>query len=118
MAVEHHFAQTSIMMEVGKGARRQGDDYFLSRGACYLVAMNGEPSKPEIAAAQAYFAIQTRRMENADHLAADRQRLDMRERSRGRLRKSAAWRRAPVSCVRVFSMMPATEVSTACLYET
>ncbi len=79
MAVEHHFAQTSIMMEVGKGARRQGSDYFLSRGACYLVAMNGEPSKPEIAAAQVYFAIQTRRMEKADQLAADRQRLDMRE---------------------------------------
>lgn len=79
MAVEHHFAQTSIMMEVGKGARRQGNDYFLSRGACYLVAMNGEPSKPEIAAAQVYFAVQTRRMENADQAAADRQRLDMRE---------------------------------------
>ena len=50
MAVEHRFAATSIMMEVGEGTQQQGSDYFLSRGACYLVAMNGEPYKPEIAA--------------------------------------------------------------------
>jgi DNA-damage-inducible protein D len=75
----NHFVPTHTMMEVGKGAQRQGDDYFLSRAGCYFIAMNGHPSKPEIAAAQAYFAIQTRRMEIADQRAADQQRLDMRE---------------------------------------
>ena len=59
----HHIAQTSKMMEVGKGARRRADEFFLSRAACYLIAMNGDASKPEIAGAQAYFAIQTRRAE-------------------------------------------------------
>ncbi len=75
----NHFVLTHNMMEVGKGGQRQVDDFFLSRAACYFIAMNGHPSKPEIAAAQAYFAIQTRRMEIADQKAADQQRLDMRE---------------------------------------
>lgn len=56
----HHIARTSKLMGVGKGAQRRVDEYFLSRGACYLIAMNGDPTKPEIAAAQAYFATQTR----------------------------------------------------------
>jgi DNA-damage-inducible protein D len=50
---------THKLMEVGQGAQLKGNDFFLSRSACYLIAMNGDPSKPEIAAAQAYFAIQT-----------------------------------------------------------
>ena len=54
-------------------------DYFLSRPACRLMAMNGDPSKPEIAAAQAYFVIQTHRMEQQDALSADEKRLDARE---------------------------------------
>ena len=44
-------------MAVHNGGIRRGVDYFLSRAACYLIAMNGDPTKPEIAAAQAYFAI-------------------------------------------------------------
>ncbi len=59
----HHIAPTSKLMEVGGGARRKGEEFFLSRGACYLIAMNGDPRKPAIAAAQAYFAAQTRRSE-------------------------------------------------------
>jgi DNA-damage-inducible protein D len=55
--IDNHFGPTHKMVEVGSGAKRQVDDYFLSRAACYFVAMNGDPSKPEIAAAQAYFAI-------------------------------------------------------------
>jgi DNA-damage-inducible protein D len=74
----HHIARTSKMMEVGRGAQRKGLDYFLTRGACSLIAMNGDPSKPEIAGAQAYFAVQTRRMELEDQRAADQNRLDMR----------------------------------------
>jgi DNA-damage-inducible protein D len=79
IAVANHFGPTHKMVEVGSGARRQVDDYFLSRAACYFIAMNGDPAKAEIAAAQAYFAIQTRRMEMADQRAADQQRLDMRD---------------------------------------
>ena len=60
-----HFVQTHKLL----GGGQTGNDYFLSRPAAYLIAMNGQPSKPEIAAAQAYFAIQTRRMELADMAA-------------------------------------------------
>jgi len=65
-------------MEVGKGARREAVDYFLSRTACRLIAMNGDPTKPAIAAAQAYFLVQTHRMEIEEQRSADQQRLDMR----------------------------------------
>jgi DNA-damage-inducible protein D len=70
------------MVELGSGAKRQVEDYFLSRAACYLIAMNGEPSKPEIAAAQAYFTVQTRRMELTDQankqLTNDEKRIQLR----------------------------------------
>lgn len=48
------------MMNIGKGATKEVDDVVLTRYACDLIAMNGDPTKPEIAAAQTYFAIQTR----------------------------------------------------------
>jgi DNA-damage-inducible protein D len=83
----HHFRQTSRMMKVGKGGKRRGTDYYLSRAACYLVAMNGDPSKPEVAAAQAYFTIQTRRMERQDEAAEAERRFEMRERVRTSSRK-------------------------------
>jgi DNA-damage-inducible protein D len=74
-----HFVATHKMMEVGGGGVREGDDYFLSRPAAYLIAMNGDPSKPEVAAAQAYFTIQTRRMELEDQRLRDEKRLEARE---------------------------------------
>ena len=77
----HQIVPTHKMMEVGKGAHRQGEDFFLSRAACYLIAMNGDPSKSQIAAAQAYFAVQTRRMELEDQAAdhsEDEKRLELR----------------------------------------
>ena len=77
---DNHFQQTSKMVEIGSGAKRPQVDYFMSRIACYLTAMNGESSMPEVAAAQAYFAVQTRRMELYDQQAEDERRLEMRER--------------------------------------
>ena len=72
----HHILETSIMIEVGKGAKRPRGDYFLSRFGASLIVMNGDTSKPEIAAAQQYFAVQARRTEVRDI----EQRLALRER--------------------------------------
>jgi DNA-damage-inducible protein D len=73
-----HFARARKPIAGGKGAVQEVDDYHLSRFACYLIAQNGDPRKPEIALAQKYFAIQTRRQELSDELAADVERLEMR----------------------------------------
>jgi DNA-damage-inducible protein D len=75
----HHFRQTAVMMKLGKTAQRSGVDYQLTRAACYLVAMNADPAKPAVAAAQAYFARQTRRMELQDQLTEDEKRLELRD---------------------------------------
>ena len=74
----HHFAGAGKMIELGKGGQRDVSDYHLSRFACYLIAQNGDPRKPEIAHAQKYFAIQARRQELSDALAADVERLELR----------------------------------------
>jgi len=63
----HHFSRTANMVDIGSGAKRPEQDYFLSRYGCYLVAMNGDATKPEVAAAQTYFAVQTRRQELTDN---------------------------------------------------
>ena len=76
---DHHFAGAGKPITGGKGAVQVVDDYHLSRFACYLIAQNGDPRKPEIAAAQKYFAIQARRQEMSDALAADLDRLDIRK---------------------------------------
>lgn len=70
--VSHHFADVRKMIEAGKGAQREMDDYHLSRYACYLIAMNGDPRKKEIALAQSYFAIKTRQQELAEQYDAKR----------------------------------------------
>ena len=67
------------MVELGSGSVRTVEDYHLSRFACYLIAQNGDPRKPEIAEAQKYFAIQARRQEISDVLAADIERLEIRK---------------------------------------
>jgi DNA-damage-inducible protein D len=76
---DYHFAGAGKMVELGSGSTRSVDDYHLSRFACYLIAQNGDPRKPEIAAAQKYFAIQTRRQEMSDASTADLERLEIRK---------------------------------------
>ena len=76
---DYHFADAGKMVELGSGSVRSVDDYHLSRFACYLIAQNGDPRKLEIAAAQKYFAIQARRQELSEALAADKERLEIRK---------------------------------------
>jgi DNA-damage-inducible protein D len=75
----NHFAGAGKMVDLGSGSQRQVEDYHLSRFACYLIAQNGDPRKPEIAHAQKYFAIQARRQELSDQAAADMERLELRK---------------------------------------
>ena len=78
-APENHFAGAGKMVELGSGSSREIPDYHLSRFACYLIAQNGDPRKLEIANAQKYFAIQARRQEISDAIAADIERLELRK---------------------------------------
>ena len=61
--VDNHFAQVDEMVEIGSGAEREGEDYRLSRFACYLIVQNADPTKTNVALGQAYFAIKTRQKE-------------------------------------------------------
>ena len=58
-----HFASVGKMVQIGSGAKRQQQDYKLTRYACYLIAQNGDSRKKVIAQAQTYFAVQTRKQE-------------------------------------------------------
>src|SRR5579875_775731 len=76
--VGYHFTDASKPISGGKGAKRETKDYHLSRLACYLIAQNGNPRKPEIAAAQVYFAISTRAHEIQQLREEQEKRLAMR----------------------------------------
>jgi len=76
---EYHFANAGSPIENARGKLQIQADYHLSRFACYLIAQSGDPRKPEIANAQKYFAIQTRRQELSDAAAADIERLELRK---------------------------------------
>ncbi len=80
-AVLDHFVDVTKMVKIGSGAERKQDDIMLTRYACYLIAQNGDPKKEQIAFAQSYFAIQTRKQE----LLEDRIRLNERLQAREKL---------------------------------
>lgn len=80
-SIEDHFSHVGKMVNLGSGSQREVDDYMLSRYACYLIVMNGDPRKQVIALGQTYFAVKTRQqelVENYDELSEDQKRLAIR----------------------------------------
>jgi DNA-damage-inducible protein D len=91
LSTTNQFASAGKMITAGKGAERIVEEYFLTRYACYLIAMNADPSKAEVGFAQTYFAVQARRQEINDELSADDKRIEGRKRVReGNTRLSRA----------------------------
>lgn len=84
VVVLDHFREVTKMVQLGSGAKRNVKDYMLTRYACYLIAQNGDPKKEEIAFAQGYFAVQTRKQELIEERIAYIERTE----ARGRLRES------------------------------
>lgn len=77
--IEDHFVGINRMVVIGSGAERNVSDIMLTRYACYLVAQNGDPTKEQIAFAQTYFAIQTRKQELVEERLKLIERLEARE---------------------------------------
>lgn len=84
LTVQDHFRGATKMVDIGSGTQRPIEDMLLTRYACYLIAQNGDPRKPQIAAAQNYFAVQTRRQELEEQRSYENKRLE----ERGKLREA------------------------------
>ncbi|MDY5986246.1 DNA damage-inducible protein D [Sporofaciens sp. SGI.106] len=79
VTVNDHFREVTKMVGIGSSAKRKIKDFMLTRYACYLIAMNGDPQKEEIAFAQSYFAVQTRKQELIEERIALIERTQARE---------------------------------------
>lgn len=77
--ISDHFAETGKMVLLGSGSQREIKDIALTRYACYLIAQNGDSSKPSVAFAQTYFAVQTRKQEIIEQRLLDIARVSARE---------------------------------------